>query len=109
RRAAGPEGPTVETIDLFAPPLGVRLPVVIPQRQLAVAPGDVVVLHSDGVYETQNGAGESYGFDRLQEIIRDHGGGTAEALRDAILRDLAAFRGAVEQDDDVTLVVCRLT
>jgi len=109
RRAVGPEGPTVETIDLFAPPLGVRLPVVIPQRQLAVAPGDVVVLHSDGIYETQNAAGESYGFDRLQQVIRDRGDGPAEELRDAILADLAGFRGALEQDDDVTLVVCRLT
>jgi serine phosphatase RsbU (regulator of sigma subunit) len=42
-------------------------------------------------------------------MIREHGGGTAESLRDALLADVAAFRGTREQDDDVTLVVCRLT
>ncbi|MFP5246194.1 MAG: PP2C family protein-serine/threonine phosphatase, partial [Thermoanaerobaculia bacterium] len=98
----------VETIDLFAPPLGVRLPVSIPQRQLDVAPGDVFVLHSDGVYETRSANGDTYGLERLENIVREHGTSDAESLRDAILRDLAEFRGSSEQDDDVTLVVCRL-
>lgn len=106
RRADG----SIETIALYAPPLGVRLPVHdIPQRNLAVARGDVLVLHSDGIYETRNAAGEAYGMERLELIVREHGAGAAEMLRDAILRDVAAFRGAVEPDDDVTVVVCRLT
>ncbi|HEX2062463.1 MAG TPA: PP2C family protein-serine/threonine phosphatase [Thermoanaerobaculia bacterium] len=99
---------TVETIDLFAPPLGVRLPVDIPQRELALASGDTFVLHSDGIYETRNAADESYGLDRLMRVVREHGGASAEELRDAILRDVAEFRGAVEQDDDMTVVVCHL-
>ena len=105
RRADG----TVTTIDLFAPPLGVRLPVNIPQREIDVAAGDVLVLHSDGIYETRNEADEVYGLERLQNVVRDAGGGSAQDLRDAILSDLSQFRGAVEQDDDVTIVVCRMT
>jgi cytochrome b561 len=95
-RRAGTDGAdaTVETINLYAPPLGVRLPVRIPQRRLDVAPGDVLVLHSDGIYETRSPTDEVYGLDRIAN---------------AILRDVAAFRGTGEQDDDVTLVVCRLT
>jgi len=99
---------SVEPIDLFAPPLGVRLPVAIPQRVLAVAPGDVLVLHSDGIYESRNAADEVYGLDRIADVVREHGGGSAESLRDALLADVAAFRGTREQDDDVTLVVCRV-
>ncbi|HEY0156241.1 MAG TPA: PP2C family protein-serine/threonine phosphatase [Thermoanaerobaculia bacterium] len=105
RRADG----TVETIALYAPPLGVRLKMEIPQRRLDVAPGDTFVLHSDGIYETLNAAGESYGIERLEQVVRDQGGVEAETLRDAILRDVASFRGAREPDDDVTVVVCRLT
>jgi hypothetical protein len=104
RRANG----TVEAIDLFAPPLGVRLPVEIPQRQVDVASGDVIVLHSDGIYETRNAADEVYGLDRIARVIAADGGGSAESLRDALLRDVAEFRGEREQDDDVTLVVCRV-
>lgn len=113
RRAGGPEGTvgeaTVETIDLYAPPLGVRLPVTIPQRTVAVGPGDVFVLHSDGIYETRSLAGEDYGLDRLAEVVRVRGGGTAEELRDAILEDVSSFRGTPEAADDVTIVVCRMT
>ncbi len=99
---------SVETIELFAPPLGVRLPVVIPQRQMDVQSGDVFVLHSDGIYETRNESDESYGLDRLIEIVRDHGHGTAEVLRDAIVADVERFRGSVLPDDDVTVVVARV-
>lgn len=105
RRANG----DMETIDLFAPPLGVRLPVDIPQRRLAIASGDVIVLHSDGIYETRNASDQTYGLERLANVIREHGTSTAESLRDAILFDVATFRGTAEQDDDVTLVVCRMT
>jgi len=102
-------GHSVETIDLFAPPLGVRLPVDIPQRRIDFVPGDVFVLHSDGVYETRDADGEVYGLDRLATVIREHGSAPAESLRDAIIADLARFRGPIEQDDDVTVVVVRMT
>ena len=104
RRADG----TVETIELYAPPLGVRLPVSIPQRTIDLSPGDVLVLHSDGIYETRTAAGEDYGLDRLAEVVRTHGGGTAEELRDAMLADVAKFRGTNEAADDITIVVCRM-
>jgi len=99
---------TIETIDLFAPPLGVRLPVVIPQRRFPYAQGDVFVLHSDGIYETRNIDGEVYGLDRLATVIREHANTSAESLRDAIVADVTNFRGAMDQDDDMTVVVCRV-
>lgn len=104
RRADG----SVETIELFAPPLGVRLPVSIPQRQIDVQSGDVFVLHSDGIYETRNAEDEVYGLERLIEIVRTDGHGTAESLRDAIMADVERFRGSVLPDDDVTVVVARM-
>ncbi|HEV3484130.1 MAG TPA: PP2C family protein-serine/threonine phosphatase [Vicinamibacterales bacterium] len=103
RRADG----RVETIELYAPPLGVRLPVAIPQRTLAMQPGDVFVLHSDGVYEARNADDEVYGLDRLAEVVASHDG-TAESLRDAIVADVERFRGAAVQQDDVTVVVAKI-
>ncbi len=100
---------TVDTIDLWAPPLGVRLPLDIPQRRISADAGDLFVLHSDGIYETRNVSGEAYGLDRLESVVRQQGGGPAEELRNAILLDVAEFRGAAEPDDDLTVVVCRLT
>jgi serine phosphatase RsbU (regulator of sigma subunit) len=95
-------------IELFAPPLGVRLPFRVPSREMSFSSGDVFVLHSDGVYESLNPAGESYGLDRLQRLIAAQDGADAAAIRDAIVRDVEAFRAGVAQEDDVTVVVARV-
>lgn len=105
RRAGG----TIETIELYAPPLGVRLPVAIPQQSVPFASGDVFVLHSDGIYECRNEAEEIYGLERLSEVIRTHPRtATADSLRDAIIGDVERFRGKAPQEDDVTVVVAKV-
>jgi len=104
RRADG----SVERFELFASPLGVRLPLTIPSAQTPFAPGDFFVLHTDGAYEARNLAGDSYGIERIEEVLRDSSATTAAEMRDAIARDVAAFRGAAPQDDDLTIVVARI-
>jgi serine phosphatase RsbU (regulator of sigma subunit) len=99
---------TMEMLNLYAPPLGVRLPVSIPQQQIALNAGDVFILHSDGVYETRNERDEVYGLDRLAEVVSANISQTAEALRNAIIADVETFRGGVAQDDDVTVVVAKI-
>jgi serine phosphatase RsbU (regulator of sigma subunit) len=102
-------GGGTEAIELFAPPLGVHLPIETPERTLSFAAGDAFVLQSDGIYEAMNAAGESYGTDRVLDVVRAQPSGeSAAALRDAILADVERFRGAVAQVDDVTLVVARI-
>ena len=99
---------SVGAIELFAPPLGVRLPVTIPQRDMPYAAGDVFVLHTDGVYESENSAGESYGIERIETVVRDCGDASAAEIRDAIVHDVERFRGGGAQHDDVTVVVARI-
>ena len=99
---------SAQRIELFAPPLGVRLPISIREQTCDLAAGDVLVLHSDGIYESRNESGEIYGLERLEQTIaaQPHDA-TAEALRDAIVRDVESFRGSAAQEDDVTVVVAR--
>lgn len=96
-------------VDLFAPPLGVRLPMSIAQHDVPFAPGDVFVLHTDGVYESTSPSGESYGIERIVNVVRQRAGDDATAIRDAILRDVEEFRGGEAANDDVTVVVARVT
>jgi sigma-B regulation protein RsbU (phosphoserine phosphatase) len=95
----------VEAVELFAPPLGVRLPHRVPSTEMTFGSGDVFVLHSDGVYESQNPAGESYGLDRIVQVLQNAGKADAEAIRDSILRDVESFRAGRAQQDDMTVVV----
>jgi serine phosphatase RsbU (regulator of sigma subunit) len=102
-------GGAAEAIELFAPPLGVHLPIETPERTLSFGAGDAFVLQSDGIYESLNAAGESYGTERVLDVVRAQpDGAIAAAMRDAILADVERFRGAVAQADDITLVVARI-
>ena len=98
---------TPDLIELFAPPLGARLGDTVPQTVVPFTTGDVFVLHSDGIYETTNAAGEEYSLERLGRIVAACDG-TAEEIRDTVLRDVDQFRGAGAQEDDVTIVVVRI-
>lgn len=98
----------VERFDLFAWPLGVRLPLRVASDTTTFASGDCFVIHTDGAYEARNRAGDSYGIDRIEEIVRDADASSAAALRDAIIADLTKFREDAPQDDDVTIVVARI-
>jgi len=73
------------------------------------APGDVLVLYSDGISECQRKDDEMYGEDRLRELVArlcEQGLGAADMVR-AILEDVQAFAHGPTYDDDVTLVVVR--
>jgi sigma-B regulation protein RsbU (phosphoserine phosphatase) len=72
------------------------------------APGDALVLYTDGVSETANRSGEIWGDERLLATVAAQGAESSERLAAAIVRDVAEWRGvAGPPDDDVTLVVVR--
>jgi sigma-B regulation protein RsbU (phosphoserine phosphatase) len=72
-----------------------------------LAPGDALVLYTDGVTDALNGEGEMFGDDRLREVITARLGCSAAATIGAICGALAAFTGGAEPADDVTVVVVR--
>ena len=58
-----------------------------------LAPGDVLVLVTDGIVERQDAAGEIYGEARLEDLVRRHRQASAEALLCAIFEATSAFGG----------------
>jgi serine phosphatase RsbU (regulator of sigma subunit) len=60
-------------------------------------------LYSDGVVETLDETGESYGFERLRGGLAQ--GGRSGEIHDRILSELDAFRGDAPVYDDRSLVV----
>ena len=98
----------VEAIELFAPPLGVRLSFDVASREVPFEEGDTFVLHTDGIYEATNEHGESYGIERLVMSLRHMNIAGAAELRDAIVGNVERFRGSEKQRDDITLVVATI-
>ncbi|HVR43845.1 MAG TPA: SpoIIE family protein phosphatase [Thermoanaerobaculia bacterium] len=71
-------------------------------------PGALLVFYSDGITEAENAAGEEFGNERLEALLRAHGSDTVAAIRRAIESDLEGFVGEAPQHDDQTLVLVRV-
>jgi PAS domain S-box-containing protein len=75
-----------------------------------LASGQIIAIGTDGIWETFNGDGEMYGKERFNSIIRKNAG-SAEAndILNAIYSDLDSFRSGLKPEDDITLVVIKIT
>jgi serine phosphatase RsbU (regulator of sigma subunit)/anti-sigma regulatory factor (Ser/Thr protein kinase) len=85
-------------------PLGLMPGMPYEEKETVLAPGDSVLLHSDGIVEAHDPAGEMFSFPRLKQCVADYPGGAE--LIDRVLADLHAHTGPdAEQEDDITMVV----
>lgn len=100
--------PTLQVIDQRGMALGVDegplFEKTLEELEIALQPGDLVLQFTDGVTETLDAAGEQFGDDRLCAVVREHGHHEVEYVLWKIERALDAFRGDVEQGDDVTMI-----
>jgi len=70
-------------------------------------PGDILVLYTDGVIEIMNDAGEMFGLDRLEDVIRRCPGCLSRDIVEAVVGATRAFAGRAGYEDDFTLVIIR--
>ncbi|HSB64054.1 MAG TPA: SpoIIE family protein phosphatase [Thermoanaerobaculia bacterium] len=100
---------TVEALENPARPLGLTLSGGWHTVAAPLVPGDFWVVFSDGLVEaTRVGSDESWGFARLEDILRAGRAESAAALKDRILRAQRAFTDRAETEDDRTLLVLKI-
>ncbi|MBL9078560.1 MAG: serine/threonine-protein phosphatase [Planctomycetes bacterium] len=77
-------------------------------RQLRLAPGDCLLLFTDGITEATDANDEMFGDDRLAALLAQLAPGrSARAIVDGVLHELDRFRCGREGLDDVTIVAIR--
>lgn len=77
------------------------------ERRLVLAPGDALVLFTDGVTEARAPAtGEQFGEDRLAEVLARSAGRTADGMARRVELAAIDFQGGTARDD-VAVVVLR--
>jgi serine phosphatase RsbU (regulator of sigma subunit) len=86
-------------------PVGLISETAFPVSEYRLAPGDKVVIYTDGVTEAQTTNGEFFGKKRLREITTRHAAESCTAIHDAIQEAVAAFTEGTAQSDDITVVV----
>lgn len=77
------------------------------EQCVRLAPGDTLVLYTDGLVEARDADGREYGYDRLATFVEAHAHVGALDLRDLLLAEHRAWSGSDEPDDDTTFVVVR--
>jgi serine phosphatase RsbU (regulator of sigma subunit) len=88
--------------------LGVIKDTKYSESKRDIAPGQVIVIATDGIWEVINQDEEMFGKDRLYKTIRQNSSGTAKDIQSAILKSVESFRREVKLEDDMTIVVVKI-
>ena len=75
--------------------------------RFAMRPGDILILLSDGFYEFRNAAGETFGEQRIQDLVRLHHEAPMGELSAILFDSVRAFAAGAPQEDDMTLVLLK--
>jgi hypothetical protein len=103
RRASGP----IERLDVGGLPFGILPDAKYESATVTLAPGDWLIIFTDGVIEAENFRQEEYGESRLLAVI-EAGKSTAPAeMLKRLIAELDLFVGNTPQHDDVTCMLLK--
>jgi phosphoserine phosphatase len=89
-------------------PMGAMpISVLRPAVEIDMAPGDWLVLLSDGVYEYADADGLQFGRERVEQVLREAHARSADELAARLMQAVQAFARGAPQDDDITMVLVK--
>jgi sigma-B regulation protein RsbU (phosphoserine phosphatase) len=100
-------GGAVDELPSGGVPLGLLPGSRYPMRELALEPGDLLCIYSDGITEAESMAEEEFGNERLIDVLRRHRDAPLAEVLDAIRSEVGAFSEGHPQGDDQTLLLLR--
>ena len=69
--------------------------------------GDILLIGTDGIWETRNTDEEMFGTERVIELLVRQADASADSIAEQLISDLDSFRGGHSRDDDITLMVVK--
>jgi sigma-B regulation protein RsbU (phosphoserine phosphatase) len=103
RRASG----QIERLDVGGLPFGIMPDVSYQTGAVALAPGDWLVIFTDGLVEAENARAEDYGEARLLTAIEAAKSFSPAELLKRLMTELDLFVGNTPQHDDVTCMLLK--
>jgi sigma-B regulation protein RsbU (phosphoserine phosphatase) len=91
-----------------AAPLGLVPNQLFPERRVALCPGDLVILYTDGVVEARNSQGEWFGLTGLRRALRECRDLEPVALTRFLVEAVRSFQVGQPLGDDTTVVALRV-
>jgi sigma-B regulation protein RsbU (phosphoserine phosphatase) len=103
RRSTG----LIERLDVGGLPLGIQSEATYESASVALAPGDWLVIFTDGMVEAVDARDEEYGETRLLNVIQAGSTTMPEDLLKRLMAELDLFVGSTPQHDDVTCMLLK--
>ena len=103
RHASG----AVERLVAGGLPLGISAAAAYEAGTATVAPGDLLLIFTDGLVEAEDAHGREYGEERMLPVLAAIPDGIAKDALKRIMRGVDEFVGATRQHDDITCLVLR--
>jgi sigma-B regulation protein RsbU (phosphoserine phosphatase) len=103
RRASG----LLERLDVGGLPLGIQPDAKYESASVTLAPGDWLIIFTDGLVEAENARQEEYGETRLLSVINSATASTPDEMLKRLMAELDLFVGQTPQHDDVTCMLIK--
>ena len=84
--------------------LGLWDEIMLDERSVFLAPGDTLLLYTDGMTDCRDPNGEAFGLERIKKTLSGLANINAQQVCDNLLETLINYQDGSKQDDDVTLV-----
>lgn len=97
----------IQRLDATGMPIGLMPFAEYEKAEVTLAPGDLIVLYTDGLTEAANPDGDEFGLERLEAVVRRHAAEPLVALAVAIETVIEVFADGTPFGDDRTLVMLR--
>ncbi len=97
----------IDRLDVGGLPLGIQPEAKYESASITLAPGDWLIIFTDGLVEAENARQEEYGETRLLSALEAGVSATPQGLLDQLMANLDLFVGATPQHDDVTCLLVK--
>src|SRR5262245_27713526 len=97
----------VRRLEVGGPIVGLFETATFDEETVTMAPGDTLIVFSDGVSEAMSASGEEYGESRIVAVAEKQAGAAPAELLQALFADVRAFARGAAQSDDITAMVLR--
>ncbi len=98
---------SVERLRSTGPPLGLLPGIPFQEESVALNPGDLLALSSDGVTEAQGSDEEEFGDDRFVASLQACRHRSSEEIVASVFEDVHRFAEGAPQHDDITLMIVK--
>ena len=97
----------VRRLERGGPIVGLFEAATYEEETVKLAPGDWLVVFSDGISEAMSATGEEYGESRIIDCVQRNAALDPGRLLDALFADVREFARGAAQSDDITAMVLR--